>query len=118
MKWEDHLEFVLLLLIVNLVIAAVIFVRGLLSKKGRRCDYILFAVLTLLCPVIMPVFLAITRLIELPASRKEVDMADISFNQQREEATETSDYSTEMNYVALQDAMKLSSIHRYGGHSI
>lgn len=111
MDFADHLEIVIPLLILNLAAAVIILIRGLLSPKGRRCEYILFAVLTVLCPVIMPVFLAVTHLIELPASRREVDMADISFNQQREEATETSDYTTEMNYVALQDAMKLSSIH-------
>ena len=107
---QDHLGIVLALLAVNLLIALVLFVVGIFSPRGKRCERILFAVLTALCPVVMPLFLAVTRVIEWPASRKEVDMADISFNQQREEATETSDYSTEMNYVALQDAMRLSSI--------
>lgn len=111
MRTEDYLGLVLLLLAVNLLVALAIFVVGLFSPRGARGEYILFAVLTVFCPVIMPVFLAVTRLIELPASRKEVDMADISFNQQREESAVTSDYSTEMNYVALQDAMRLSSIH-------
>lgn len=111
MKTEDYLGVVLVLLAVNLLIALIVFVVGLLSPKGRRCDCILFAVLIAFCPVVMPVFLAVTRMIELPASRKEVDMADISFNQQREEAAATSDYSTEMNYVALKDAMRLSDIH-------
>ena len=111
MDYRDHLWIVLPLLFANLLVALVLFVIGVFSPRGKRCERILFSVLTLFCPVIMPLFLAITRLIELPASRKEVDMADISFNQQREEAAETSDYFTEMNYVALQDAMRLSSIH-------
>jgi len=110
-RTEGYLGLVLALLAVNLLFALVIFFVGVFSRRGRRCEYILFSVLTVFCPVIMPVFLAITHLIELPASRKEVDMADISFNQQREESAVTSDYSTEMNYVALQDAMRLSSIH-------
>lgn len=111
MCWHEHLEIVIPLLTINTIVAILIFIYGLLNPRGRRCDFILFAVLTLLCPVVMPLFLAVTRTIELPSSRKEVDMADISFNQQREEAAETSDYFTEMNYVALQDAMRLSSIH-------
>ena len=108
---SDHLEIIIPILIINTVLALIVLIYGLLNRKGRRCEFVLFSVLTFLCPLIMPLFLLITRLIELPSSRKEVDMNEISFNQQREEAHETSDYYTEMNYVALQDAMRLSSIH-------
>ena len=111
MGQPDRLEIIIPILIVNAVIALIILIYGLLNHKGRRCEFVLFAILTFLCPLIMPLFLLITRLIELPSSRMEVDMNEISFNQQREEAHETSDYYTEMNYVSLQDAMRLSSIN-------
>lgn len=111
MGQPDHLEIILPILVINAIIALIILIWGLFNHKGRRCQFVLFSVLTFLCPLIMPIFLLVTRLIELPSSRKEVDMNEISFNQQREEAHEISDYYTEMNYVSLQDAMRLSSIH-------
>lgn len=111
MGQPDRLEIIIPILIINAVIALITLIYGLFNHKGRRCEFVLFAVLTFICPLILPIFLAVTRLIELPSSRMEVDMNEISFNQQREEAHETSDYYTEMNYVSLQDAMRLSSIH-------
>lgn len=111
MDHADHLEIVIPILIVNFILSLFLLLYGVFNPKGRRCEFILFSVLSFLCPLIMLLFLSITRLIEMPSSRKEVDMAEISFNQQREEAHATSDYYTEMNYVALQDAMRLSSIH-------
>lgn len=109
MDWRHHLWIVIPLLVINLLIAIGILVYGLLNHKGRRCEFVTFAVLTFFCPVAMPLFLALTRLIEMPSRRKEVDMNDISFNKQREEAAQIADYATEMNYVSLSDAMRLST---------
>lgn len=110
MVQSDHFEIIFPLLLINLLIAVCLLVYGLLNKRGRRFDFILFSILTLCCPVIMFLFLCSTRILERVAARKEVDMNEISFSQQREEAVDVSDYATEMNYVSLQDAMRLSSI--------
>lgn len=110
MDWQDHLWIVVPILIINTLIALVILIYGILNPKGRRCEFITFSVLVLFCPVAMPIFLAATRLIEMPSKRKEVDMSDISFNKQREDIDAIPDYSTELNYVSLQDAMRLSSV--------
>lgn len=110
MDWQDHLWIVVPILIINTLIALVILIYGILNPKGRRCEFVTFSVLVLFCPVAMPIFLAATRLIEMPSKRKEVDMSDISFNKQREDIDAIPDYSTELNYVSLQDAMRLSSV--------
>lgn len=110
MDTNDRLWIVILLLVINMIIAVVIFIYGLLNPKGRRCEFVTFSILVLFCPVAMPIFLALTRLIDMPSMRREVDMTEISFNQQREAIDDVPDYSMELNYVSLQDAMRLSSI--------
>ncbi len=110
MDTSQHLEIIVPLLAVNLLLALGIAIFGLISKKGRRGEFLAFAALTVCCPVIMPLFLACIRLMERFARGKEVDMNDISFDKRREDMIETPDFGMEMNYVSLQDAMRLSSV--------
>lgn len=107
---RQHLEIVLPLLAVNLLIALGFIIFGIVSRKGRRCEFIAFGVLTFFCPLMVTIFLAVLSVLERFSRSKEVDMNDISFNKRREDALETPDFGMEMNYVSLQDAMRLSSV--------
>jgi hypothetical protein len=69
---------------------------------------IMFAVLTLFGPVVVPCFLGISRLMDLISRRQEVDMSDISFDKSREQIMTSPDSNAEMNYVSIREAVMLS----------
>ncbi|MDI9469023.1 MAG: hypothetical protein QM296_02330 [Bacillota bacterium] len=108
MDWDDHLDIVLTILVLNVLLALIFFAAGLFQGKGRRGTTLWFSVLTFFCPVAVPVYLGSRWLIEEFLKNQTIDMATISFDKKREDILLPPDAATEMNYVSIQDAVVLS----------
>lgn len=100
----------ILLIGLNCLAAVGLFAVALFRRGGVRRTYLLYAWLTLVCPVAGPLLLALGRLIGITFHAKRVDMADISFSRVREETVQPPNREVEMNFVPLEDAVAFADI--------
>ncbi len=110
LEWLKQFSAVHWILLVNTVFSLGLTVYGLFNRKGRRCELVALGLLCAICPVVLPVLLGMIRMIEFFTRSQEVDMNEISFDQKREEQAEVPDAGVELDYVSMQDAMRLSSV--------
>ncbi len=99
---------VLIILILNSLIAFLVFFVALFQKKGQRRTIIMLSWFIFIVPLCGLLYLFIGRLISFLNRKKNVDMSDVSFQQDREKLILPPDQETEMNYVPIQDAMAVS----------
>ncbi len=92
----------------NVLAAFGIFVWACFQKKGRRGTGFLIAWFIFIVPFFGLLYLLLSRFIGFLNRRKNVDMSDVSFSQEREKLILPPDIETEMNYVPIQDAMAVS----------
>ncbi len=94
--------------ILNTLAALVIFILGCFQKKEHQSTVFLLAWFVLVVPVFGVLYLLLGRFIHFFNRKKNVDMRDISFSQEREKLVLPPDQEAEMNYVPIQDAMAVS----------
>ena len=99
------IQWVVLVLGLNCLAAAGLFVFALLRTGGLRHTFFLYAWFTLVCPVVGPMMFLLSRLIGITFHKRRVSMAEISFSKIREKNVMRPDSETEMNYVPLEDAI-------------
>jgi hypothetical protein len=99
---------VLVILILNMLIAFIVFVAAFFQKKGRRSTVFMLSWFILIVPLLGILYTLLGRFISFLNRRRNVDMSDVSFSQEREKLVIPPDRESEMNYVPIQDAMAVS----------
>ncbi len=99
---------VLIILILNSFLAFVVFIMALFQRKGQQGTLLMLSWFIFIVPLCGTVYLLIGHFISFLNRKKNVDMSDVSFNQDREKLILPPDQETEMNYVPIQDAMAVS----------
>jgi hypothetical protein len=99
---------VLIILVLNSFIAFVVFIAALFQKKGQKGTLLMLSWFIFIVPLCGALYLLIGHFISFLNRKKNVDMSDVSFNQDREKLILPPDQETEMNYVPIQDAMAVS----------
>lgn len=99
---------VLLILIGNTFIAFIVFFAAFFQKKGQRSTVFMLSWFLFIVPLCGLLFISLGQFFKYLDRKKNVDMSDISFNQDREKLILPPDSETEMNYVPIQDAMAVS----------
>lgn len=99
---------VLFLLIFNTLIAFFVFIAAFFQKKGRRSTAFMLSWFLFAVPLFGLLYILLGLFISFLNRKKNVDMSDISFSQEREKLVLPPDKETEMNYVPIQDAMAVS----------
>lgn len=98
---------VLLILILNSLIALIIFIMALF-QKGQRNTKLMLSWFIFIVPFFGLLYIILGLFFSFLSRKKNVDMSDISFSQEREKLVLPPDSETEMNYVPIQDAMAVS----------
>jgi hypothetical protein len=99
---------VLIILILNTFIAFIVFIVALFQKKGQHSTLLMLAWFIFIVPLCGLLYILIGHFISFLNRKKNVDMSDVSFSQDREKLILPPDQQTEMNYVPIQDAMAVS----------
>ncbi len=99
---------VLLILILNSLIALIVFITAFFRKKGQRNTVVMLSWFILIVPLFGLLYILLGLFFSFLSRKKNVDMSDISFNQEREKIILPPNSETEMNYVPIQDAMAVS----------
>ncbi|MDF2514335.1 MAG: hypothetical protein K0S04_4201 [Herbinix sp.] len=99
---------VLIILILNTFIAFIVFIVALFQKKGQHSTLLMLAWFIFIVPLCGLLYILIGHFISFLNRKKNVDMSDVSFSQDREKLILPPDQETEMNYVPIQDAMAVS----------
>lgn len=112
------LAILLTILMINTIIAVVYLIWGLLRKKdkgndrGHRAKYFMLFAVMLLCPLIGPLFLGISHLFYLLFSKRDVDMADVSFSRERVQIYVPANVERDINIVPMQETLLVSDVSR------
>ncbi len=99
---------VLLILLINYIIVLILFVSAFFQKKGHRSTMFLFSWFLFVVPFFGGLYILLGQFFRFLNRKKNVDMSDVSFNQDREKTILPPDQEIEMNYVPIQDAMAVS----------
>ncbi len=99
---------VLVIIILNTLIALSVLIMAFLKKKEVRSSMLMLAWFIFIVPLIGILFILLGRLISWLNRKKNVDMSEVSFSQDREKLVLPPDQETEMNYVPIQDALAVS----------
>ncbi|HHV12055.1 MAG TPA: hypothetical protein GXX75_17415 [Clostridiales bacterium] len=99
---------VLAILLLNTLAALAIFIRAVLQGKGKRATLFMLSWFIFIVPLFGLLYILLGRFIGFLNRKKNVDMSDVSFSQEREKLILPPDQATEMNYVPIQDAMAVS----------
>jgi len=99
---------VLLILIMNSLIAVIVFVTAFFRKKGQRSTQVMLSWFIFIVPFFGLIYILLGLLFSFLSRKKNIDMNDISFNQEREKIILPPNSEMEMNYVPIQDAMAVS----------
>ncbi len=102
------LRSVLIILILNTIIGFMVFIVALFKKKDQRITLFLLSWFIFIIPLCGLMYLLTGLLISFLNRKKNVDMSEVSFSQDREKLILPPDQETEMNYVPIQDAMAVS----------
>ncbi|OUP82442.1 hypothetical protein B5F07_14105 [Lachnoclostridium sp. An169] len=113
-----ELAVLILILIINTIIALAYLLWGLLRRndrekdRGHRAKYFMLSFVMLVCPLIGPFFLAFSHLLYLLFSRREVDMADVSFSRERVKTYTHADIDRDINITPMQETLLISDVRR------
>lgn len=99
---------VLVILAGNSFLAVIVFIAAFFQKKGQKSTAFMLSWFLLIVPLFGLLYIVLGQLFKYLNRKKNVDMSDISFNQNREKLILPPDSETEMNYVPIQDAMAVS----------
>lgn len=97
-----------IIILLNTIVALIVFIVGLFQIPGRRITFLLFAWFIFICPLIAIIFIIMGKLVSTFYKTNDVNLEDISFSKKRDKIVLPSDNEVEMNYVALEDAMAVS----------
>lgn len=104
----NGLWFVLLILILNTMIAICVMIAAFFQKKEQRSTVFMLSWFLFIVPLFGLLYILLGLFISFLNRKKNVDMSDVSFSQEREKLVLPPDRETEMNYVPIQDAMAVS----------
>ena len=113
-----QLALLILILIINTVIAVVYLLWGMLRRQKKEADrshrakYFMLFFVMLVCPLIGPLFLGCSHILYLIFSRREVDMADVSFSRERVKIYTSADIERDINIAPMQETLVVSDIRR------
>lgn len=113
-----QLALLILILIINTVIAVVYLLWGMLRRQKKEADrshrakYFMLFFVMLVCPLIGPLFLGCSHILYLIFSRREVDMADVSFSRERVKTYTPADIERDINIAPMQEALVVSDVRR------
>lgn len=108
MSLTYDLRVFILIIIVNTIITVIYIIFNLLRKKNRRNSFLLKSLVMLLCPIVGPVYIIISRLIIVVFFRKPVNLEDVIFSKERESILVNAEEEKERNLVPIEDAMLIS----------
>ena len=94
-----------IILLINTIVALIVFFAGLFQAPGRRGTVLMFSWFIFICPVAAILFVVFGKLISHFYKTQNVDLEDISFSKEREKIVFPPNRDVEMNYVPLEDAM-------------
>ncbi len=97
---------VILLLVINTVIAVVVFIVGLLRKPGDRCTTCLRGVFFLVCPVVGVLAFLVSSLLMFLMRSKRFDRESLTFSVDSATTILPPDENTELNYIPIMDALE------------
>lgn len=99
---------VLLVIILNSLLAVIIFVVGIFQKRQKRSTIIMLSLFFFIVPLMGLLYILLGFFLNSFIRKGNVDMSDVSFNQEREKIILSPDQDIEMNYVPIQDAIAVS----------
>ena len=99
---------VLMILIINVMLAFIIFVLSFFQNKAYRNTFRLLSWFLFIVPLFGFLYLLLGKFISFIYRKKYVDMSDVSFSHEREKLILPPEQETEMNYAPIQDAMAVS----------
>ncbi len=98
---------ILLMLIINSILAISIFIIAL-KKKNKRSTLIMLSWFIFIVPLLGVLYILLGLLINYVFRKRNVDMSEVSFNQDRESIILPPNQDVEMNYVPIHDAIAVS----------
>lgn len=101
---------VILILIMNTLIAIIVFIISFRHKDRRRNKLLMLSWFIFIVPLLGSLYILLAKYFTFIKRKDHIDMGDISFSQGREKEVLPPDFQTEMNYVPIQDAMRVSDI--------
>ncbi len=99
---------VLIIVIINSILALTLLSGAFFQKKGQRATMLLLSWFIFLVPLFGLLYILFGSLLNFLKRRKDVDLSDVSFSQDREKEILPPDRETEMNFVPIQDALAIS----------
>ncbi len=99
---------VLLILILNSILAIVVFILAFYKKEKERNTMFMLSWFIFIVPFMGVLYILSGLLINYFIRKSNVDMSDISFSQDREKLILPPNQEAEMNYVPIHDAMAIS----------
>lgn len=113
-----EIVFLILILAVNFIIAAAYLLWGLFRRadrekdRGHRAKYVLLFLVMIACPLIGALFLGVSHLLYCLFAKREVDMADVSFDRERVKTYTPADVDRDINITPMQEALVVSDVSR------
>ncbi len=100
----------ILLLIINLLLVAVYLIYGIFFRQNKegRIQYVLNAVVMLLCPLAGIGYFVLGAFIQHVFLHREVDLADVVFSKERVRSLTRADEERERNMVPMEEALAVS----------
>lgn len=99
---------VILILGINGLLAIIIFLMSFFKKKYNRSTLIMLSWFILIVPLAGIIYILVAVFINNITGNRNVDMNDVSFNQEREKIILPPNQAIEMNYVPIPDAVVIS----------
>lgn len=99
---------VLLILIFNSLLAIYILIYAFFHEKKQRTKMLMLSWFIFIVPLVGVLYILIGLLINYIISRRNVDMSDVSFSQEREKLVLPPNQEAEMNFVPIHDAIAVS----------
>lgn len=99
---------VLIILLLNSLLAIVVFVFALYKGRMKRNTLFMLSWFIFIVPLVGIIYILTGRLINYFNRKSNVDMSDVSFNQEREKIILPPNQEIEMNFVPIYDAIAVS----------
>lgn len=113
-----QLALLITILIINLIIALIYLIWGIIHPKddvkdrGHRAKYFIATFVMIICPVIGPLFLGFSHILYLVFSKRDVDMTDVSFSRAKIKNYAPADIERDINIAPMQETLIVSDVRR------
>ncbi|MCC2255325.1 hypothetical protein LKD70_13010 [Ruminococcus sp. CLA-AA-H200] len=113
-----QLALLIIILIINLIIAIVYLLWGILHLKnkekdrGHRAKYFMAAFVMIVCPVIGPLFMGFSHILYIIFAKRDVDMSDVSFSRAKMKNYTPADIERDINIAPMQETLLVSDVRR------